>query len=204
MNVDHGGLCWTDYFLECQGYNVPSTIMYQNNQSAIILENNGRASCSKITKHLNIRYFYHRPNQKGGPSYWVLSHWQYGRGFFTKPLQGKKFLRFIKLIMNLQDWNLPWPKECVGNQILSYYINCPMFGFQSHLPPVLFWIHKWIIWCSTLIILTSLFDIPSLFDISSPFDIFLRLSSIYWFFCLQRRENYLQLLYNLFHIYSVY
>ena len=26
--------------------------------------------------------FYHRPNQKGGPSYWVLSHRQYGRGFF--------------------------------------------------------------------------------------------------------------------------
>ena len=26
----------------------------------------------------------------------------------------------------------------VGAQLLSYYINCPMFGFQSHLLPVLF------------------------------------------------------------------
>ena len=47
-----------------------------------LLENNGRASSSKRTKHLNIRYFYHQPNQKGGPSYWVLSHRKYGRGFF--------------------------------------------------------------------------------------------------------------------------
>ena len=50
-------LCWTNYFLECQGYNFHSTIMYQDNQSAIILENNRRASSSKRTKHLNIRYF---------------------------------------------------------------------------------------------------------------------------------------------------
>ena len=50
-------LCWTNYFLEFQGYNINSTIMYQDNQSAIILENNRRASSSKRTKHLNIRYF---------------------------------------------------------------------------------------------------------------------------------------------------
>ena len=32
--------------------------MYQDNQSAILLEKNGRASSSKKTKHLNIRYFF--------------------------------------------------------------------------------------------------------------------------------------------------
>ena len=58
-------LCWTNYFLECQEYNVHSTIMYQDNQSAILLDNNRRASSSKRTKHLNIRFFYHRTNQKG-------------------------------------------------------------------------------------------------------------------------------------------
>ena len=94
-------------------------------------------------------------------------------------------------------------RECWESTSFILY-NCPMFVFQSHLPPVLFLIHEWIIWCSTLIILTSLFDIPSLFDISSLIDIFLRLSSIYWFVCLQRRENYSKLLYNLFHLYSVY
>ena len=32
--------------------------MYQDNKSAILLENNGRASSSKKTKNLNIRYFF--------------------------------------------------------------------------------------------------------------------------------------------------
>ena len=32
--------------------------MYQDNQSVILLENNGRASSSRRTKHLNIRYFF--------------------------------------------------------------------------------------------------------------------------------------------------
>ena len=50
-------LFWNNYFLECQGYNINSTIMYQDNQLAILLENNGRASSSKRTKHMNIRYF---------------------------------------------------------------------------------------------------------------------------------------------------
>ena len=169
-------LCWTNYFLECQGYNARSTIMYQDNQSEILLKNNGRASSSKRTKHLNIRCFFITDRIKKGDL-----HIEYCPNdnmvadFFTKPLQGKKFIQFRKLIMNLQGWNLPWPKECVGNQLPSYYINCSIFGFQSHLLPVLFLIHEWIICCST-----------------------------YWFVCLQRRENYSQLLYNLFHLYSVY
>ena len=50
-------LCWMNYFLEYQGYNVHSTIMYQENQSEILLESNGRASSSKRMKHLNVRYF---------------------------------------------------------------------------------------------------------------------------------------------------
>ena len=49
--------CWTNYFFKNQGYDTKSTVMYQDNQSAILLENNGRASSSIRTKHLNIRYF---------------------------------------------------------------------------------------------------------------------------------------------------
>ena len=37
-------LCWTNYFLGCQGYNINSTIMYQDNQSAILLDDNGRGT----------------------------------------------------------------------------------------------------------------------------------------------------------------
>ena len=97
-------LCWMNYFLDCHGYNVNSTIMYQDNQSAILPENNGRASSSKRTKHLNIRYFFITNQIKKGdfhieccPTDKMVAD------FFTKPLQGKKFLQFRKVIMNLQD-----------------------------------------------------------------------------------------------------
>ena len=97
-------LCSTNYFLECQGYNVHSTIMYQDNQSEILLKNNGRASSSKRTKHLNIRYYFITDRIKKGelhiencPTDNMVAD------FFTKPLQGKKFLQFRKLIMNIQD-----------------------------------------------------------------------------------------------------
>ena len=95
-------LFWTNYFLECQGYNVNFTIMYQDNQSEILLENNERYSSSKRTKHLNIRYFFITDRIKKGDL-----HIEYCptdnmvADLFTKPLQGKKFLQFRKVILNL-------------------------------------------------------------------------------------------------------
>ena len=78
--------------------------MYQDNQSAILLENNGRASISRRTKHLNIRYFSITDRIKKGelkieycPTDDMVAD------FFTKPLQGKKFIQFRKIIMNLKE-----------------------------------------------------------------------------------------------------
>ena len=44
-------------FLKEQGY-VVKPIVYQDNESAIRLERNGRRSCSQKTRHIDIRYFY--------------------------------------------------------------------------------------------------------------------------------------------------
>jgi hypothetical protein len=50
---------WTRYFFDAQGYGVKDAVVYQDNQSAILLEKNGRASSSKRThQHINIRYFF--------------------------------------------------------------------------------------------------------------------------------------------------
>ena len=46
------------YFLESQGYVFTKNIIRQNNKSAILLENNGKSSSSKHTKHINFRYFF--------------------------------------------------------------------------------------------------------------------------------------------------
>lgn len=49
---------WTRYFLEAQGHTMEPTPTYQDNMSAMLLEQNGRASSSKHMKHINVRYFF--------------------------------------------------------------------------------------------------------------------------------------------------
>ena len=78
--------------------------MYQYNQSAILLENNGRASSSRRTKYLNIGYFFITDCIKKGElkiEYCTTDYMV--ADFFTKPLQGNKILQFRKLIMNLKE-----------------------------------------------------------------------------------------------------
>jgi hypothetical protein len=47
-------ICWTLYFMKAQGYNVKDNILFQDNNSSIVLEKNGKASSRKRTKHINI------------------------------------------------------------------------------------------------------------------------------------------------------
>jgi hypothetical protein len=49
---------WLRMFLEAQGYSVASNILYQDNQSAMHLEKNGRASAGQKSLHIDIRYFF--------------------------------------------------------------------------------------------------------------------------------------------------
>ena len=42
-----GDVLWTNYFLKSQGYNISKTIIEQDNQSAILLERNSKASSTK-------------------------------------------------------------------------------------------------------------------------------------------------------------
>lgn len=48
---------WTHYFFKVQGYGVEDSIVYQDNQSTILLKKNGRALSGKRKRHINIRYF---------------------------------------------------------------------------------------------------------------------------------------------------
>ncbi len=97
-----GHVIWTKYFLECQGYKVNDNVLYQDNQSAILLEKNGIASAGKRTRHINIWYFFikDRVEQKEltielCPTDDMIAD------FFTKPLQGKKFRKFRNRVMGL-------------------------------------------------------------------------------------------------------
>ncbi len=95
-------ILWTRYFLEAQGYStVTNLVINQDNQSAMLLEKNGRRSSSKWTRHINIQYFFVSDCVAAGkakiqeycPTKEMLAD------FFTKPLQGNLFRKFREVIL---------------------------------------------------------------------------------------------------------
>jgi hypothetical protein len=95
---------WTRYFLEAQGYGVSDCTIYQDNQSAMLLEKNGRKSSSKRTRHIKIKYFFVTDRIKGGEV--KVEHCPTDNmpgDPFTKPLQGKKFRGFGTHILNASE-----------------------------------------------------------------------------------------------------
>ena len=91
---------WVRLFLEAQGYSIDNNVVYQDNQSAILLEKNGKKSSSKRTRHLNIRYFMVTDQvEKGNIQIEYCPTYEMIRDFMTKGLQGIKFSKFRKAIM---------------------------------------------------------------------------------------------------------
>ena len=110
-------ICWTRYFMEAQGYQVQDNILFQDNKSAILLEKNGKASSSKRTKHINIRYFFITDRVKAGDMslVWCPTGDMIG-DFMTKPLQGALFRKFRDQIMGVIPARDPGPgKPKPGN-----------------------------------------------------------------------------------------
>ena len=56
VNDCMNAVLWNIYWLDAQGYDFLEDIVYQDNKSAILLENNGKSSSRHFTKHINIRY----------------------------------------------------------------------------------------------------------------------------------------------------
>ena len=101
---------WTRLFLEAQGYGVTENIIFQDNQAAILLEKNGKASSGKRTKHLNMRYFFvtDRIANRELSVEWCPTGDMTG-DFLTKPLQGALFTRFRDLMMGVVAQPDPGP-----------------------------------------------------------------------------------------------
>jgi hypothetical protein len=91
---------WAKMFLEEQGYEIHENTFYKDNQSAMKLETNGRASCGQKSRHIDIRFFFMKDRIKIDdikivycPTEQMLAD------FFTKPLQGSLFNRFRTVLM---------------------------------------------------------------------------------------------------------
>jgi hypothetical protein len=96
-------IIWTRLFLEAQRYGVHESRIYQDNQSAMLMEKNGKASTSKRTRHINIRYFFvaDRVQSKEVTIEYCPTGEMTG-DFFTKPLQGTPFKKFRNEILNCE------------------------------------------------------------------------------------------------------
>jgi hypothetical protein len=122
VGVDDGMpmVMWTRNFLQAQGYKVNDNVVYQDNQSAMLLERNGRASSGRRTRHIDIRYFF--ATDRIAKGHMRVEHCpteDMVADFFTKPLQGSLFRKFRALILNLPEAKLDPGKrasqECVGD-----------------------------------------------------------------------------------------
>lgn len=122
---------WTRNFLLAQGYGVKENIMHQDNQSTILLETNGKASSSKRTRHIDIRYFFITDRiSRGELTIKYCSTHDMVADYFSKPLQGQPFDKFRDFIINIDplesvfeptsskahfnDDDTARPQECVG------------------------------------------------------------------------------------------
>jgi len=113
-------ILWARYFLKAQGYNVTDNVIFQDNQSAILLERNGKASSSKRTKHIAVRYFFITNRIQMGE---VRTEWcpteDMVADFMTKPLQGSTFVRFRDLIMGVVSMKDMKKKKSCGAAVKS-------------------------------------------------------------------------------------
>jgi KUP system potassium uptake protein len=97
---------WAKKFLEGQGYKLKENLFYQDNQSAIRFQKNGRRSCGPNSRHIDIRYFFIKDRLEIEdievqycPTEQMLAD------FFTKPLQGKLFRQLRAVVMGHEHVN---------------------------------------------------------------------------------------------------
>ena len=92
---------WTKLFLEAQGFTIKN-VAHRDNTSTMKLEENGKASSGKRTRHFNIKYFYITDliKRKEVSIIYCPTDDMIG-DYMTKPLVGAKFQLFRSWIMNM-------------------------------------------------------------------------------------------------------
>ena len=87
-------------FLEQLEYCMQSNVLMQDNQSAICMERNGKASTTGKSRHVHIRYFFMKDRvDKGEVEVQYCPTLEMLADYFTKPLQGALFHKFWDVIM---------------------------------------------------------------------------------------------------------
>ena len=97
---------WVQYFLQAQGFPHRKSYFEQDNQSAMRLECNGRASASQRSRHINIRYFFitdRLDTDNITLRYCQTEHML--ADSLSKPLQGGLFRKFRDVLLGLAHFS---------------------------------------------------------------------------------------------------
>ena len=118
---------WTSYFVEEQGYLLNDNIVMQDNMSAIKLENNGKASSSQKTKHINMRHFF--INDKIDIREVSVKYCNTDRTYtdiLTMPVQGVAFKKVLAVLMNCDEdyFELNEDEEVVMSTVDALKSSC--------------------------------------------------------------------------------
>ena len=95
---------WTQSFLRNQGYRVKNGLLYQDNQAAMLIQNNGVLSRRRRSRHIDIRFFFIKDRiDKGEMEVAFCGTNEMVADYLTKPLQGEKFRGFRNEILGLNS-----------------------------------------------------------------------------------------------------
>ena len=103
---------WVQHFLQAQGFPHATSYFEQDNQSAIRLERNGRASAGQRSRHINIQYFFitdRLDTDNITLRYCQTEHML--ADFLSKPLQGSLFRKFRDASSMCPPFAFPWPSR---------------------------------------------------------------------------------------------
>ena len=101
-------ILWCKYFMQEQGNLVEDVYVYQDDQSAILLEKNGYKSVGKGTHHIKIKYFFVSNKVQGNELKVIYFPTEKPTGdFYTKPLQGILFITHRNSISGIREQDIP-------------------------------------------------------------------------------------------------
>ena len=110
--------------MEGQGCTVEDVYVYQDNQSAILLETNGRKSVGKGTRHVKIKYFFVTDKVKYNEMKIIYCPTkEMMADFYTKPLQWTLFKEHRDAILGITEDNIPLYMEQYAQYIKSMDID---------------------------------------------------------------------------------
>jgi hypothetical protein len=92
---------WTKRFMEEQGWKVHQNVIRRDNMSSMKLEENGKSSSGKRTRHFDIKYFYITDLiERNEVTIEYCPTADMVADYLSKPITGAKFHQFRKAIMN--------------------------------------------------------------------------------------------------------